>query len=192
MGVAVRVTTVPWSYFALQVAPQSIPAGALVTLPLPVPALLTVSVYCGTAVSNAGSEYATYAHFVKPLPASAWAGWVGAWTSATIILVPAVALLLFPDGRPPPRRWRLAAGSQPTPTQRAKRGRGEPKRTPPRKARRRKNRAGLQHFLGLRNPAELSAKARLIASKPAGQKANHGARSIPPTAIFAHLRWPGE
>lgn len=62
----------------------------------------------GTAVSNAGGEYATYAHFVKPLPASAWAGWVGEWTSAAIILIPAVALLLFPDGRLPSRPWRPA------------------------------------------------------------------------------------
>ena len=62
----------------------------------------------GSAVSNAGGEYATYAHFVKPLPAERWAGWVGEWASAVIILIPAVALLLFPDGRLPSRRWRPA------------------------------------------------------------------------------------
>ena len=41
---AFNVTVVPTSYTALQVAPQLIPAGALVTLPEPLPALVTVSV----------------------------------------------------------------------------------------------------------------------------------------------------
>src|SRR5216117_762484 len=42
-GVAVSVTAVPLVKLAAQVAPQVIPAGALVTVPLPVPTLLTVS-----------------------------------------------------------------------------------------------------------------------------------------------------
>src|SRR5207253_6682643 len=42
-GVAVNVTAVPLVKLAEQVAPQVIPTGALVTVPLPVPALLTVS-----------------------------------------------------------------------------------------------------------------------------------------------------
>ena len=41
VGVAVSVTTVPKLYGALHVAPQLIPAGALVTVPAPVPDLLT-------------------------------------------------------------------------------------------------------------------------------------------------------
>src|SRR5205809_6063380 len=43
-GAAVSVTAVPLVKLAEQVAPQVIPAGALVTVPLPVPAVLTVRV----------------------------------------------------------------------------------------------------------------------------------------------------
>ena len=45
---AVSVTTVPVGYLAVQSAPQLIPTGLLVTVPLPVPARITVSVL-GTA-----------------------------------------------------------------------------------------------------------------------------------------------
>jgi hypothetical protein len=43
LGVAVRVTAVPLAKFALHVAPQLIPAGLLVMVPLPEPALWTLS-----------------------------------------------------------------------------------------------------------------------------------------------------
>src|SRR5205814_8668488 len=43
-GVAVRVTAVPLVNAAAHVAPQETPAGALVTVPLPAPALVSVSV----------------------------------------------------------------------------------------------------------------------------------------------------
>ena len=42
-GAAVSVTMVPLVKLALHVAPQSIPAGLLVTVPAPVPALWTVT-----------------------------------------------------------------------------------------------------------------------------------------------------
>jgi hypothetical protein len=43
-GVAVRVTAVPLANAAEQVAPQEMPAGALETVPVPVPAFVTASV----------------------------------------------------------------------------------------------------------------------------------------------------
>ncbi len=43
-GAAVKVTAVPLAYVAEQVAPHEIPAGALVTVPVPAPLGLTVSV----------------------------------------------------------------------------------------------------------------------------------------------------
>ena len=43
-GVAVRVTAVPPAYAAMHVAPQEMPAGLLVTVPIPEPVLFTVSV----------------------------------------------------------------------------------------------------------------------------------------------------
>jgi hypothetical protein len=42
-GAAVKVTIVPWPKFSEQSAPQLIPAGDEVTVPAPVPALVTVT-----------------------------------------------------------------------------------------------------------------------------------------------------
>ena len=48
-GVAVSVTDVPLSKFAVQVAPQLMPAGELETVPEPAPAVLTANAYWITA-----------------------------------------------------------------------------------------------------------------------------------------------
>ena len=62
----------------------------------------------GTLLAAASTEYAIYSHFVNALPAGEWAGWLSEWASSTIVLVPGVALLLFPDGRLLGPRWRPA------------------------------------------------------------------------------------
>jgi signal transduction histidine kinase len=87
-----------------------LPLGALLLARVPrhpIGWLLCVTAL-GMALAVASGQYATYSHFVHQLPAGKWAGWVSEWSSAPIILVPAVALLLFPDGRAPSRRWRPA------------------------------------------------------------------------------------
>src|SRR5207245_8323873 len=61
-GAAVSVTAVPLAKLAVHVAPQVIPAGELVTVPLPVPALLTVSAKLGrlkVAVTVVAAEIVT-------------------------------------------------------------------------------------------------------------------------------------
>ncbi len=58
-GVAVRVTAVPLLYAKEHVAPQLIPLGELLTVPPPVPFLLTVRVCC-TAVNVAVTDLAAF------------------------------------------------------------------------------------------------------------------------------------
>ena len=70
-GEAVSVTTVPLRKPEEQVLPQSIPAGLDVTLPLPVPSLLTVSVGArvNVAVTVLAASMVTWQ--VLPVPAQA-------------------------------------------------------------------------------------------------------------------------
>jgi hypothetical protein len=64
-GAAVSVTAVPCVYAAEHVDPQLMPDGELVTVPLPVPALLTVSVRFTGAASHCESA-ALYATSNRP------------------------------------------------------------------------------------------------------------------------------
>jgi hypothetical protein len=45
VSAALNMTTVPWSKLLLHEAPQSMPAGSLVTVPVPLPDLVTVKAY---------------------------------------------------------------------------------------------------------------------------------------------------
>jgi hypothetical protein len=56
-GAAVRATDVPPAKFDEQLAPHVIPAGELVTVPLPVPALITARLNVVPAVAQAELEY---------------------------------------------------------------------------------------------------------------------------------------
>jgi two-component system, NarL family, sensor kinase len=87
-----------------------LPLGALMLTRLPRNAIGWI--LCGTALGTtlavAAEEYATYSHFVDPLPAERWIGWFGEWAAGPTLMVLSVALLLFPTGHLPSRRWRPA------------------------------------------------------------------------------------
>jgi hypothetical protein len=63
-------------------------------------------------LSVAANGWGAYTLFENPgsLPAGEGAAWLGSWLFAVpLFAVPAFLFLLFPDGRPPTRRWRPVA-----------------------------------------------------------------------------------
>ena len=52
--------------------------------------------------------YTHYSLGVSPLPGTGWAAWLSLWQSALSPLLLSLAILFFPDGRLPSRRWRPA------------------------------------------------------------------------------------
>lgn len=63
--------------------------------------------FCGAglagAVSGSASLYAELS-----LPGRVWGTWLAGWTDLFILTIVPLVLLLFPDGKPLSRRWRLA------------------------------------------------------------------------------------
>ncbi len=70
-----------------------------------------------SGLSGLALQYATYALVVRsyPLPGAATAAWLNAWVGLPGFVSLALVPLLFPDGRPPSRRWQpivwIAAGA---------------------------------------------------------------------------------
>jgi hypothetical protein len=59
-------------------------------------------------VSGVAYGWGTYGLFAEPgaLPGAEWGAWLGSWLFApSLFAVPALLFLLFPDGKPPSRRW---------------------------------------------------------------------------------------
>lgn len=87
-----------------------LPLGALMLARLPRNPIgwILCGTSIGVALAVAADEYATYSHFVAELPAERWVGWLGEWAGGPTLAVLTVALLVFPTGRLPSRRWRPA------------------------------------------------------------------------------------
>ena len=85
-----------------------LPLGALMLARLPRHPIgwILCAAAVGSALAAVCAEYATYSHFVDPLPGAEWLGWVSEWAATPSLLVAAAALLLFPTGALPSRRWR--------------------------------------------------------------------------------------
>src|SRR5437899_12668619 len=68
VGAAVKVTAVPLANAAEHVAPQEMPAGALVTVPVPAPLAVSVRVKVGTAEGGVAVVAALSVTVQEPVP----------------------------------------------------------------------------------------------------------------------------
>jgi hypothetical protein len=107
-GAAVSVTDVPWPKLAEQVPPHEMPPGLEVTVPLPVPALVTPSVYVlsvKVAVTDAAAVTVTAQVPVPEQPAPLQPAnvepAVGAAVSVTVVPWPKLAEQVPPHEMPP-------------------------------------------------------------------------------------------
>jgi hypothetical protein len=106
-GAAVSVTVVPWPNVPVHVAPQSIPAGADVTVPTPVPAFVTASAYV-FSVNVAVTEFAPVIATVQvpvplqppPLQPVNVVPVAGAAVSVTVVPWPNVPVQVAPQSIP--------------------------------------------------------------------------------------------
>jgi hypothetical protein len=87
--------------------------GAIVASRLPANPLgwLFCAAACLAAVDHFSAEYALYALLAQPtsLPAGEALAWLASWAWILYCGCIALSLLLFPNGRPPSRRWRWLA-----------------------------------------------------------------------------------
>jgi hypothetical protein len=87
--------------------------GAIVASRLPANPLgwLFCAAACVAAVDHFSAEYALYALLAQPtsLPAGEALAWLASWAWILYCGCIALSLLLFPNGRPPSRRWRWLA-----------------------------------------------------------------------------------
>ena len=76
-----------------------LPLGALMVARLPRNAIgwLLYATALGTAISVAAQEYAVYSHFVDPLPAEVWLGWIGQWSGGAMIALVEHRAAALPD-----------------------------------------------------------------------------------------------
>lgn len=73
--------------------------------------MLAVAFSHTVALAAASYGYAGFEEPARDLPGASWAVWVSTWAWVPgHWLVPTLLLLLFPDGRPPSRRWRPLVG----------------------------------------------------------------------------------
>ncbi|MBI4261535.1 MAG: GAF domain-containing sensor histidine kinase [Actinobacteria bacterium] len=64
-----------------------------------------------TALTGGAEAYTAWSAARAPdlLPFTRWVAWLGAWTIVPLLYPIPLLFLLFPTGRPPSRRWRVAA-----------------------------------------------------------------------------------